>query len=401
MNKLFPLIVIPLFMLACGDDKSSSASDDELSSSSEEASIESSSDEEIVSSSSEKKENQNSSSSVQEANSSSDKGESSSSEVKEKSSSSMDIISEDGWITTVKIDNFSFFDEKYLRYYFLEEECDYDSTTNTFKWVTEDYTGVFNRYDRSILEDEFNGDSLKYMIWYSFGFKISNDTLYECDYIGDACETIETATVYVGTSKSIFSTWECVGRIYKGEYSEIPSNYKITLTLAPQQRTITTRSKIKGSKYTPEPRQYCGVIYDLFNDEQREELCNNKLQNIQALSTDTVFISNDMWILAKDLDKADLSVNDQIFEVSFNHILEMDPTQISTFTNQITYQGTTCTWWQKNVEITQEYCENGDHSQDVIESEYSNIHRTFIKQLQGSSDNDNEFEECIKQFNLK
>ena len=401
MNKLFPLIVIPLFMLACGDDKSSSASDDDLSSSSEEASIESSSDEEIVSSSSEKKENQNSSSSVQEANSSSDKGESSSSEVKEKSSSSMDIISEDGWITTVKIDNFSFFDEKYLRYYFLEEECDYDSTTNTFKWVTEDYTGVFNRYDRSILEDEFNGDSLKYMIWYSFGFKISNDTLYECDYIGDACETIETATVYVGTSKSIFSTWECVGRIYKGEYSEIPSNYKITLTLAPQQRTITTRSKIKGSKYTPEPRQYCGVIYDLFNDEQREELCNNKLQNIQALSTDTVFISNDMWILAKDLDKADLSVNDQIFEVSFNHILEMDPTQISTFTNQITYQGTTCTWWQKNVEITQEYCENGDHSQDVVESEYSNIHRTFIKQLQGSSDNDNEFEECIKQFNLK
>ena len=401
MRKFIPLALIPIIMLACGDDKSSSASDDELSSSSEEASIESSSNEEIDSSSSETKNEPASSSSALEANSSKDKAESSSSEVKEKSSSSKGIISEDGWITTVKIDNFSFFDEKYLRYYFLEEECDYDSTTNTFKWVTEDYTGVFNRYDRSILEDKFNGDSLKYMIWHSFGFKISNDTLYECDYIGDACETIETATVYVGTSKSIFSTWECVGRIYKGEYSEIPSNYKITLTLAPQQRTITTRSKIKGSKYTPEPRQYCGVIYDLFNDEQREELCNNKLQNIQALSTDTVFISNDMWILAKDLDKADLSVNDQIFEVSFNHILEMDPTQISTFTNQITYQGTTCTWWQKNVEITQEYCENGDHSQDVVESEYSNIHRTFIKQLQGSSDNDNEFEECIKQFNLK
>ena len=400
MKKLFAFLFSTTLIVACGDDNSSSATD-ETSSSSEEASIESSSNEEIDSSSSETKNEPASSSSALEANSSKDKAESSSSEVKEKSSSSKGIISEDGWITTVKIDNFSFFDEKYLRYYFLEEECDYDSTTNTFKWVTEDYTGVFNRYDRSILEDEFNGDSLKYMIWYSFGFKISNDTLYECDYIGDACETIETATVYVGTSKSIFSTWECVGRIYKGEYSEIPSNYKITLTLAPQQRTITTRSKIKGSKYTPEPRQYCGVIYDLFNDEQREELCNNKLQNIQALSTDTVFISNDMWILAKDLDKADLSVNDQIFEVSFNHILEMDPTQISTFTNQITYQGTTCTWWQKNVEITQEYCENGDHSQDVIESEYSNIHRTFIKQLQGSSDNDNEFEECIKQFNLK
>ena len=400
MKKLFAFLFSTTLMVACGDDNSSSATD-ETSSSSEEASIESSSNEEIDSSSSETKNEPASSSSALEANSSKDKAESSSSEVKEKSSSSMGIFSEDGWITTVKIDNFSFFDEKYLRYYFLEEECDYDSTTNTFKWVTEDYTGVFNRYDRSILEDEFNGDSLKYMIWYSFGYKMSNDTLYECDYIGDACETIETATVYVGTSKSIFSTWECVGRLYKGEYSEIPSNYKITLTLTPQQRIITTRSKIKGSKYTPEPRQYCGVIYDLFNDEQKEELCNDQLRNIQTLPTDTVFISNDMWILAKDLDKADLSVNDQIFEVSFNHILEMNPTQISTFTKKITYQGSTCTWWQKNVEITQEYCEIGDHSQDVVESEYSNIHRTFIKQLQGSSDNDNEFEECTKQFNLK
>jgi len=401
MRKFIPLALIPIFLLACGDDKSSSASDDELSSSSEEASIESSANEEIDSSSSETKNEPASSSSALEANSSNDKAESSSSEVKEKSSSSKGIISEDGWITTVKIDNFSFFDEKYLRYYFLEEECDYDSTTNSFKWVTEDYKGVFDKYDGLDSDERFGGDSLQYLIYHSFGYKMSNDTLYECDYIGDACDSIKTATVYVGTSKSIFSTWECVGRIYHGEYSEIPSNYKITLTLAPQQRTITTRSKIKGSKYTPEPRQYCSVIYDLFNDEQKEELCDDQLRNIQALSTDTVFISNDMWIFAKDLNKADISVNDQIFEVSFNHILEMDPTQISTFTNQITYQGTTCTWWQKNVEITQEYCENGDHSQDVVESEYSNIHRTFIKQLQGSSDNDNEFEECIKQFNLK
>ena len=359
MKNIYILAFASIFFAACGDDNSSSANDGELSSSS----------------------------SIQEASSSSNIAGS--------------LPSDDSWTTVEKTDRFSFFDEEHLRYYFLEEECDYDSTTNTFKWVTEDYTGVFNRYDRSILEDKFNGDSLKYMIWHSFGFKISNDTLYECDYIGDACETIETATVYVGISKSIFSTWECVGRLYKGEYSEIPSNYKITLTLTPQQRIITTRSKIKGSKYTPEPRQYCGVIYDLFNDEQKEELCNDQLRNIQTLPTDTVFISNDMWILAKDLDKADLSVNNQIFEVSFNHILEMNPTQISTFTNQITYQGTTCTWWQKNVEITQEYCENGDHSQDNVESEFSNIHRTFIKQLQGSSDNDNEFEECTKQFNLK
>ena len=379
MKKLFAFLFSTTLIVACGDDNSSSATD-ETSSSSEEFIL---------------------SSSAEEIESSSNKGSiSSSSEAKDEPTSSSNI-SEDGWITTVSTDNFSFFDEKHLRYYFLEEECDYEATTNSFKWVTEDYTGVFNKYNSSELEEQFGGDSLKLLIYHSFGFKMSNDTLYECDYIGDACETIETATVYVGTSKSIFSTWECVGRIYKGEYSEIPSNYKITLTLAPQQRTITTRSKIKGSSYTSEPRQYCGVIYDLFYDEQKEELCNDKLRNIQTLSTDTVFISNDMWIVAKDLNKADLSVNDQIFEVSFNHILEMDPTQISTFTNQITYQGTTCTWWQKSVEITQEFCENGDHSQDNVESEYSNIHRDFVNQLQGYSDNEDEFEECIKQFNLK
>ncbi len=389
MKKAYYVLFSALLMVACGDDNSSSANDDELSSSSEETSIESSTDEEIVSSFSEKKEEQNSSSSVQEANSSSGKVES--------------LPSDDGWITTISIDHFSFFDEEHLRYYFLEEECDYDSATNSFKWVAEDYTGVFDRYDMSptMFQSEYGGDSLKYMIERSFGFKMSNDTLYECDYIGDSCETIENATVYVGTSKSIFSTWECVGRIYHGIYAEIPSNYKITLTLTPKQRSITTRSKITGSSYTPEPRQYCGVIYDLFNDEQKEESCNNQLQKVQELPTDTVFISKDLWIVAKDLNKADISVNNQIFEVSFNHTLEMDPTQISTFTNQITFQGITCAWWQRNVEITQEYCENGDHSQDFVESEYSNIHRTFIKQLQGFSDNEKEFDECIKQFNLK
>ena len=55
-------------------------------------------------------------------------------------------------------------DEKYLRYYFLEEECDYDSTTNTFKWVAEDYKAEFDRYDESLLNAGFNNDSLKYMI---------------------------------------------------------------------------------------------------------------------------------------------------------------------------------------------------------------------------------------------
>ena len=352
MNKLFPLVLIPIFMLACGDDNSSSASDDERPFSSQ---------------------------------------------AKELSSSSNEIISEDGWITTEKTDHFSFFDEKLLRYYFLEEECDFDSATNTFKWVTEDYTGVFNRYDRSILEDEFNGDSLKYMIWYSFGYKMSNDTLYECDYIGDACDTIKTATVYIGSSKSIFSTWECVGRIYHGEYSEIPDSYKITLTLTPKQSTTRTSYLTKTSTY---PTEYCRLIYDLFKDEEKEKLCEDYFRNIDQITADTAFISNDIWLVAKDSNIVYVSVNNQIFETDISQTLDMRPSQYSLSTQKVTYQGITCTYWNKNVDITQQYCEEGNPDLDLVRNDYSNIHHKDVPMLRGYSENSNEFEECIKQFNL-
>ena len=393
MNKFFPLILIPMFMLACGDDNSSSAAD-EVSSSSEET-IFSSSEEEIESSS---EGNAVSSSSENKAESTSSSSEAEeSSEAKDKSSSSKEIISEDGWVTIEKIDHFSFFDEEHLRYYFLEEECDYDSTTNTFKWVTEDYTGVFNRYDRSILEDEFNGDSLKYMIWYSFGYKMSNDTLYECDYIGDACDTIKTATVYIGSSKSIFSTWECVGRIYHGEYSEIPDSYKITLTLTPKQKTTRTSYLTGTSTY---PTEYCRLIYDLFKDEEKEKLCEDYFRNIDQITADTAFISNDIWLVAKDSNIVYVSVNNQIFETDFSQTLDMRPSQYSLSTKKVTYQGITCTYWNKNVDITQQYCEEGNPDLDLVRNDYSNIHHKDVPMLRGYRENSNEFEECIKQFNL-
>ena len=97
--------------------------------------------------------------------------------------SSVQESDQSGWTTVEKTDRFSFFDEEHLRYYFLEEECDYDSATNSFKWVTEDYKNIFDRYDISPItfQSEYGGDSLKYMVDHSFGFKMSNDTLYECD----------------------------------------------------------------------------------------------------------------------------------------------------------------------------------------------------------------------------
>ena len=390
MKKLFAFLFSTALMVACGDDNSSSATD-ETSSSSEEASIESSSNEEIDSSSSETKNEPASSSSIQEANSSDDKAES--------SSSSKGIISEDGWITTVSTDNFSFFDEKHLRYYFLEEECDYEATTNSFKWVTEDYTGVFNKYNSSELEEQFGGDSLKLLIYHSFGFKMSNDTLYECDYIGDACETIETATVYVGTSKSIFSTWELVGRIRNGTFVPAPSNYKTTLILEPTQRTIkssfTDIYKLYG------PGEYCYQIYQIFEDESKEMLCRNYFIENPQVTSDTAFIASGLWFLQKDSNTVNISVDGKVIEINTTLSMGMQPTRYTNSVIKVSHQGTTCTNWYKNLDVTQEYCEATEHDMDFLKNDYSNIHHAFVNQLLSYSNNDDEFEECIKQFNLK
>lgn len=387
MKKAYCVLFSALLMVACGDDNSSSANDDELSSSSEDTSIESSTDEEIVSSSSEKKEEQNSSSSVQEANSSSGKVES--------------LPSDDGWITTISIDRFSFFDEEHLRYYFLEEECDYDSATNSFKWVAEDYTGIFNRYDVSptTFQSEYGGDSLKYMIDHSFGFKMSNDTLYECDYIGDECNILHAAYVYVGNSNSIFSTWELVGRIRNGAFVPNPSNLKQTLILEPTHRTI--KSSFKDIYKLYGPGEYCYQIYQIFEDESKEKLCRNYFIENPQITSDTAFIASGLWLVQKDSNTVNISVDGKVIEISTTLSMGMQPTQYTNSVIKVSYQGTTCTNWNKNLEVTQEYCEATEHDMDFLKNDYSNIHHAFVDQLLSYSDNDDEFEECIKQFNLK
>lgn len=305
------------------------------------------------------------------------------------------------WITVEKTDHFSFFDEKYLRYYFLEEECDYDSATNSFKWVTEDYTGVFDRYDISsaTFQSEYGGDSIKYMIDRSFGFKMSKDTLYECDYIGDECDILYSAYIYIGKSNSVFSTWELVGRIRNGTYEPIPSNYKTTLILEPTQRTIKTSFKDIYKLYSP--RDYCYQIYQIFDDESKEKLCRNYFTENQELTSDTAFIASGLWFLQKDSNTVNISVDGKIIEISTTLSAGMQPTQYTNSIKKVSYQGITCTNWSKNLDITQQYCEATEHDMDFLRKDYSNIHHAFVDQLLSYSDNDDEFEECIKQFNLK
>ena len=304
----------------------------------------------------------------------------------------------DNWITIEKTDQFSFFDEKHLRYYFLEEECDYDSAINSFKWVTENYTGVFDRYDVSptLFQSEYGGDSLKFMIDHSFGFKMSNDTLYECDYIGNECDA---ASVFVGKSKSIFSTWELVGSIRNGTFVTKPSNYKTTLILEPTQRTI--KSSFKDIYKLYGPGEYCYQIYQIFGDESKEKLCCNYFNENQEVPSDTVFIANDLWFLQKDSNTVNISVDGKTIEINITLSAGMQPTQYTNSIIKVSYQGITCTNWNKNLDITQEYCEAVEHDMDFLTKEYSNIHRTFVDQLLSYSDNDDEFNECIKQFNLK
>ncbi len=350
MKKSHCILCSALLMVACGDDNSSSATDENYSSS------------EVI---------------------------------------SIESPSDDGWITTIYIDHFSFFDEEHLRYYFLEEECDYDSATNSFKWVTEDYTGIFNRYDvsPSTFQSEYGGDTLKYMIDRSFGFKMSNDTLYECDYIGDECDDPNAAYVYVGKSNSIFSTWELVGKIRNGTYIPKLSNLKQTLILEPTQRII--KSSFKDIYKLYGPGEYCYQIYQIFDDESKEELCSNYFNENQEIPSDTAFIASGLWFVQKDSNTVNISVDGKVIEISTALSMGMQPTQYTSSINKVSYQGITCTNWNKNIDITQEYCEATEHDMDFLKNDYSNIHHTFVDQLLSYSDNDDEFEECIKQFNLK
>ena len=306
-----------------------------------------------------------------------------------------------GWTTVEKTDHFSFFDEEHLRYYFLEEECDYDSATNSFKWVTENYTNFLDRYEVSptSFQSEYGGDTLKFMIDHSFGFKMSNDTLYECDYIGDECDDPNAAYVYVGKSNSIFSTWELVGRIKNGTFQPNPSNLKQTLILEPTQRTI--KSSFKDIYKLYGPGENCYQIYQIFGDESKEKLCSNYFNENQDVLSDTAFIASGLWLVQKDSNTVNISVDGKIIEINTTLSVEMQPTQYTNSIIKVSYQGITCTNWNKNLDITQEYCEAAEHDMDFLTKEYSHIHRTFVDQLLGYSDNDDEFEECIKQFNLK
>lgn len=306
-----------------------------------------------------------------------------------------------GWTTVEKTDRFSFFDEEHLRYYFLEDECDYDSATNSFKWVTEDYTGIFDRYDVSptMFQSEYGGDSLRYMIDHSFGFKMSNDTLYECDYIGNKCDDPSEAYVYVGNSNSIFSTWELVGRIRNGTFLPNPSNLKQTLILEPTQRTI--KSSFKDIYKLYGPGEYCYQIYQIFEDESKEKLCRNYFIENQEIPSDTAFIASGLWFLQKDSNTVNISVDGKVIEISTTLSMGMQPTQYTNSIKKVSYQGITCTNWNKNLDITQQYCEATEHDMNFLKNDYSNIHHAFVNQLLSYSDNDDEFEECIKQFNLK
>ena len=304
----------------------------------------------------------------------------------------------DNWIAIEKTDHFSFFDEKHLRYYFLEEECDYDSATNSFKWVTENYTSFLDRYEVSptSFQSEYGGDTLKFMIDHSFGFKMSNDTLYECDYIGNECDA---ASVFVGKSKSIFSTWELVGSIRNGTFVTKPSNYKTTLILEPTQRTI--KSSFKDIYKLYGPGENCYHIYQIFGDESKEKLCRNYFNESQDVPSDTAFIASGLWFVQKDSNTVNISVDGKIIEINTTLSVGMQPTQYTNSIVKVSYQGITCTNWNKNLDITQEYCEAAEHDMDFLTKEYSHIHRTFVDQLLSYSDNDDEFNECVKQFNLK
>ena len=302
-----------------------------------------------------------------------------------------------------------FIDTTHLRYYHLDHYCILNESTNKFSWITNDYIGFV---DTDTMFRESNNLGF-------FSYKLSNDTLYECDYNGAECNDItqiSAASVFTGSSKSLFGTWHYVGRIYKGAFIENEEPFSMEMTITP---TGTTEKYTYD--YEPKPLFYsnyfCELLYNLFR--KRYDLANSchdyfgnigkhngkySYYNTQTRTfetiPDTAKLGENFWITSIAFDEVVISVDNMIFNVKYQESIIPDPLTIEQ-NKTITYNGITCQNHSKNLDhLSKEICEASSIETSVTYEEYCHITGKEEKQLEKYVNNNEEFNECIKKFNL-
>ena len=306
--------------------------------------------------------------------------------------------------------DFSFLDTIHLRYYHLDYDCIYNESTNSFSWVSDKYIGIVD-IDTLFKKDSYSGHS-------SFGYMLSNDTLYECDYIAAKCDNVsemEAATVYTGSSKSLLGTWNYVGRIKDGIFytEENFSNVEMTITAKGTTEKISYIHETEPLFYS---NHFCNFIYDLFDEEQgyaHSKLCYNyfneitkqdgiythfnKEANTHESIPDTVKLGDNYWVTAVNDNEIILFVEDMTLKVNYNEdILENPITMTADMT--VSNGEKSCEHHSTQTRMTKEFCEAASYDPSKIALDHCNATGKDEKILKSYSDNDNEFRQCIKQF---
>lgn len=326
------------------------------------------------------------------------------------SSSSTETNANSQRITWTQTREYSFIDTTHLRYYHLDHDCIYNESSKSFSWLTDRYLGIVD-IDTLYPASKNSGHG-------SFGYKLSNDTLYECDYIDDKCDNMSltmAASVYTGSSKSIFGTWNYVGRIYEGRFLKDEDNINVEMTITP---TGTTEKIIYNIENTPlyYSTNFCGVLYDLFYEKfELENSCydyfkriekhdgtfslfNTETNTYEAIP-DTVKFNENFWVTSSTSDEVIIFVENKIISVKFKQTFYNDPIILEQ-NAIVTYNNISC---QKTVKqlnkLTKEICEEASIENSIINEEHSNITGRTEKILSTKLiDNKTEYKQCINQF---
>lgn len=395
MKKLFAFAFTTALFVACGDENSSSAAD-EASSSSEESVIESSSSEEIFSSSTNEIASSSSEGKTTESSSS---AEVNSSDAKPTSSSATEVSSSsEATSSSAQSSSSESSDNPSDWYYDLTRPLAYIDTTNKrfdytggycsvenkkYKWVPNgEAKGIVN-YELSDYRDKdhYEQDKLVFV-----GYKLSNDTLYECTSYNYDCSQPKNADVYIGNSSSIFGTWNFIGYLDDGQLYP-SSNEKVRLDIS------TESIKLHVSFSTP-PYYYtylhCMLINKIINDNTFSRLCGEKFEHIDypnVVVPDTVHLSDKIWVAKLGDDGVITSIDGKIIESHYKY--KVDPvTVLKELDQTVKYNDVECSFNTKNVDImTKEACENLDPAMYYYDNPFEIT-------------NKREFNTCIAQYDI-
>ena len=314
------------------------------------------------------------------------------------------------WTTYTRTRYYSFLDTIHLRYYHIDYDCLYNESTNSFSWVTNKYQGIVNIDTMTELSSPSGHGT--------FGYKLSNDTLYECDNINAKCDDmsqVSEAEVYTGSSKSLLGTWNYVGRIYHGQYFENEEKGTIQMTITPLGTTEAIAYDAAQIPFYYSGR-FCGIIYHLFSGDKgdlqdscygyfdyiksHEEQVRHYNANTNTYEPvlDTVKFGHNFWVTSTGLNQVAMFIENMLLHVEYSH--SFDNSRNYTENDlMVSYNGKECHEIQKKFGfITKEMCEDFSIENTPIHEAYSYVTKTTQKKYQKTIDTEDEFMECVKQF---